>query len=130
MVLDYLGQPAEYDRLLHLLRVDLEVGTLARHIQRLTELGVEVLYERGTLTDIHSHLEQGRPCLAFVRTGFLSYWAEDTGHALVVIGVDGKTLYVNDPAFDEAPRKISEDAFIAAWVEAEEYYAVLTQRTQ
>ncbi len=48
MVLDYIGQPVNYDRLLRLLQIDPEYGTAARNIVRLSELGVDVLYARGT----------------------------------------------------------------------------------
>jgi hypothetical protein len=69
MVLDYIGQPVNYDRLLRLLQIDPEYGTAARNIVRLSELGVDVLYARGTLGDIRGHLAANRPCIAFVNTG-------------------------------------------------------------
>jgi len=128
MALDYIGQPVNYDRLLHLLRIDPEYGTPARNILRLSELGVDVLYNRGTLDDVRGHLMADRPCIAFVNTGELPYWKEATGHAVVVIGIDDEVIYLNDPAFAAAPQTVSQDDFWLAWMEMEEYYAVIQKR--
>ncbi len=128
MVLDYIGQPVNYDRLLHLLRIEPEVGTAARNILRLSELGVEVLYTQGTLDDIRNHLTENRPCIAFVNTGELPYWNESTGHAVVVVGIDEQSMYLNDPAFADAPKAVSHGDFVLAWIEFEEYYAVIRRQ--
>jgi len=128
MVLDYIGQPVNYDRLLRLLQIDPEYGTVARNILRLSELGVEVLYTRGTLDDIRNHLAANQPCIAFVNTGELPYWKERTGHAVVVIGIDDESVYLNDPAFTAAPQVISHGDFLLAWMEVEEYYAVIQRK--
>ncbi len=128
MVLDYIGQPVNYDRLLRLLQIDPEYGTAARNIVRLSELGVDVLYARGTLGDIRGHLAANRPCIAFVNTGELLYWKERTGHAVVVVGIDDEMVYLNDPAFANAPQAASHGDFLLAWLEMEEYYAIIQQR--
>ncbi|MBI4770000.1 MAG: hypothetical protein HY784_06190 [Chloroflexi bacterium] len=49
MVLEHLGQPVKYDRLLRVLRIAPEYGTVANNIMLLAEFGVDVLYEQGTL---------------------------------------------------------------------------------
>ncbi len=128
MVLDYIGKPVNYDRLLRLLRIDSEYGTPASNASNLTELGVEVLYGRGTLEDIRGHLAADRPSIAFVNTGELPYWDEATGHAVVVVGLDDEKVYLNDPAFNSAPQIISHGDFLLAWLEADEYYAVIRRR--
>jgi len=128
MVLDYIGQPVNYDRLLRLLQIDPEYGTAARNIVRLSELGVDVLYARGTLDDIRGHLAANRPCIAFVNTSELPYWKERTGHAVVVVGIDDEMVYLNDPAFANAPQVASHGDFLLAWLEMEEYYAIIQQR--
>ena len=128
MILDYIGQSVNYDRLLRLLRIDPEFGTVARNILRLSELGVDVLYTRGTVDDIRDHLANGRPCIAFVNTGELPYWNESTGHAVVVVGIDEQNVYLNDPAFADAPKAVLHGDFLLAWMEVEEYYAVIRQR--
>ena len=127
MALEYIGQPVNYDRLIHLLQIEPEIGTLASNILRLTALGVEVLYKRGKLEDIINHLANGRPCIAFVNTGELPYWDEATGHAVVVVGIDDDLVYLNDPARN-APQKVSHGDFLLAWMEADEYYATISRR--
>jgi len=128
MVLDYIGKPINYDRLLRLLQVMPEVGTPARNVLNLTELGLDVFYQRGTLDDIRRHLLDNKPCIAFVDTGELPYWDESTAHAVVVIGIDDDSVYVNDPAFESAPQTISQGDFLLAWLGADEYYAAIRKR--
>jgi ABC-type bacteriocin/lantibiotic exporter with double-glycine peptidase domain len=128
MVLDYIGKPVEYDRLLALLQIEPDIGTRASNILKLTTLGVDVLYARGTLNEIRNHLFTNHPCIAFVNTGELPYWDEATGHAVVVVGIDDDNLYLNDPAFNDAPKVVSHGDFLLAWLEADEYYALLRRR--
>lgn len=125
MVLDYIKKPINYDRLLRVLRINPEYGTVASNILRLKEVGVEVLYARGTLEDIQSHLSDNRPCIAFVNTSELPYWHERGGHAVVVIGIDDDSIYLNDPSFPQAPQVVSHGDFLLAWLEADEYYAII-----
>jgi predicted double-glycine peptidase len=70
-------------------------------------------------------LDTGIPCLVFVRTGDLPYWDEDTAHVLVAIGIDDEAIYVNDPAFDEAPQTVPLDHFLLAWSEFDHRCAVI-----
>jgi hypothetical protein len=79
-------------------------GTPAPNLHCLEQMEFSVSYESVTLTTLQSHLEAGVPYLAFVRTGDLPYWNEDTAHELVAIGIDESSIYVNDAAFDEAPQ--------------------------
>jgi hypothetical protein len=84
-----------------------------------------VSYESVTLTTLQSHLEAGVPYLAFVRTGDLPYWNEDTAHELVAIGIGESSIYVNDAAFDEAPQTFPLDYFMLAWSEFDHRCAVI-----
>lgn len=128
IVLDYIGKPINYDRLLRLLQVMPEVGTPARNVLNLTQLGLDVFYQRGTLDEVRRHLFDNKPCITFVDTGELPYWDESTAHAVVVIGIDDDSIYVNDPAFESAPQIISHGDFLLAWLGADEYYAVIQKR--
>lgn len=128
MVLDYLGKPVAYDRLLDLLKIDPQIGTPASNIRNLSALGVTVLYAQGKFEDIVACLRSGHPCIAFVNTGELPYWNETTGHALVVIGVDDESVFVNDPAFRESPKVISQGDFLLSWLEADDYYALIRRQ--
>ncbi|MBI5053051.1 MAG: C39 family peptidase, partial [Chloroflexi bacterium] len=114
MVLDYIEKPINYDRLLRILRVNPDYGTVASNILRLKEVGVDVLYSRGSLEDIRSHLADNRPCIAFVNTDELPYWHERGGHAVVVIGIDDDLIYLNDPSFPESPQAVLHGNFLLA----------------
>jgi ABC-type bacteriocin/lantibiotic exporter with double-glycine peptidase domain len=124
MILEFLGQTVSEAELAHLLGTQ-AFGTPAPNLHRLEPMGFSVIYESATLATLRSHLETGIPCLVFVRTGDLPYWDEDTAHVLVAIGIDAESIYVNDPAFDEAPHTIPLDYFLLAWSEFDHRCAVI-----
>lgn len=88
-------------------------------------MGVTVVYQRGMLTDLHTFLLKGSPIIVPVRTIELPHWDADTDHAVVVVGMNEEEIYVNDPAFERAPIAITRGDFDLAWLERDEYYAVL-----
>lgn len=92
-------------------------GTPASRVKRLERLGVEVLYGETSLDRLKTYLEQGLPCLIFLRTGDLPYWSVDTPHTVLLVGLDDEDemAYVNDPAFEEAPQRIPLSHFLLAW---------------
>jgi ABC-type bacteriocin/lantibiotic exporter with double-glycine peptidase domain len=127
MVLDYLKRPIPYERLLGWLEIDPKIGAPAARIRRLAGLVGRVIYRSGTLKDITESLRLGLPPIAFVHTLQLGYWARNTRHAVVVIGIDevGDKIRLNDPFFDNAPQAISLLEFQLAWDEMDNLYAVL-----
>ncbi len=125
MVLAYLGLSIAYSRLLKLLRVKPQIGTPAFNIRELEKLALTVVYKQGTLVELHSHLVDNHPCIAFVKTIELPYWGEPGDHAVVVTGLDEAYIYLNDPAFATAPMPVSHGDFDLAWLERDEFYAVL-----
>jgi hypothetical protein len=127
MVLRYLGVSATYRRLLGLLRIESH-GALLSSLKALEALGVSVTFRTGTLTELHQHLLNDQPPITLVLTGELPYWNESTLHAVVVIGLDDRHIYVNDPALPEAPIPVSHGDFELAWLERDELYAVLKRR--
>ena len=127
MVLEFLGKEANEDDLAHLLGTQV-FGTPAPNLHRLKQMGFQVSYESATLATLRYHLEAGVPCLVFVRTGELPYWNEDTSHVLVAVGMDGSSIYVNDPAFDEGPQAIPLDDSLLAWSEFDHRYAVVRRQ--
>lgn len=130
MVLAYQGQTTTYNRLLKVLRIKSERGTLAANVLRLETLNVHVVYRAGgTFADLLNNLEQDRPAIAFIDTGELSHWPVAVGHAVVVVGLDAQCIYVNDPAFTRAPLRIDRGEFDLAWLEWDEKYAVVTPRS-
>lgn len=124
MVLDYLQIPFRYERLLDLLRVR-TVGARFSNLHQLQSLGVSVLVEKGELELLRGYLDQGLPPIALVSTGQLSYWNESVSHAVVISGLENNEIYLNDPTFDDAPKKISVDEFMLAWIDADQFYALL-----
>jgi len=127
MILDYLDRPIPYPRLLLLLGT-CDFGTPAENILRLEDLsiGVKVTLAHTDVEGLRGHLEAGRPVIAFVNTGDLPYWSEATDHAIVVVGMEDDVFYVNDPYFDQAPRRISRTHFELAWLRFGNLCAVIT----
>ncbi|MCL4303972.1 MAG: C39 family peptidase [Anaerolineae bacterium] len=125
MILTYLAIPVSYQKLLKLLRVKSGIGTPVAHLRSLKQLRVEAVYQQGNFDELAIHLRQGHPCIVFLKTGELSYWPEATDHAVVVVGLDEEYIYVNDPAFPDAPLQVDRGEFDLAWLEWDERYAVL-----
>ena len=128
MALNHMGVSVDYNRLVKLLRLIDGVGTASFHVRELEKLGVSVIYKRGTLEELRDHLKQNRPCIAFVKTAELPYWSETTDHAVVVVGLDDDYAYLNDPAFDYAPIKVSRGDFGLAWLERDEVYSTFIRQ--
>lgn len=99
MVLTYLGMRVNYRQLVRLLQTQVGYGTPFSNIRALTKLKVTVTYRQGQLDDIRRFLQAGAPVLVPVQTRELPHWDEDTPHAVVVVGMDAQTIYINDPAF-------------------------------
>lgn len=116
MILRFYGQPVSETELSHHLGTRW-YGTPAPNLRRLESLGFSVVYESITLTALQANLENELPAILFVRTDDLPYWNEPSAHAFVVIGIDEEFIYVNDPAFDNAPQSIPLDYFLLAWSE-------------
>jgi ABC-type bacteriocin/lantibiotic exporter with double-glycine peptidase domain len=127
MVLAYWKKPTPYNKLIQILAIE-EFGAPSSNIRFLERLGVNVILSEGGLTDLEAHLQNGQPCIVFLRTKELPYWIDDTGHAVVVIGIDDSHVYLLDPAFDESPQQVSHGDFILAWLDFNDDYAVVTPR--
>lgn len=126
MVLTYLGKPISYNQLLKTLGVQPGVGAPFSHLRALTRLKIKVIYEQGTLAQLHRFLDNGWPCIVPVKSRELPYWGSiDTDHAVVVVGMEATSVYLNDPAFAAAPLQVSLGDFDLAWFERGENYAVL-----
>ncbi|MDM8531262.1 cysteine peptidase family C39 domain-containing protein [Anaerolineales bacterium HSG25] len=95
MVLDYLHHPVSYQQLVKQLQIG-QAGAPFRNLRHLERLGVTVLIKQGNISDIHNCLEQNIPPIVFVDTSELSYWSEQTNHAIVVAGITDDTIYLYD----------------------------------
>jgi ABC-type bacteriocin/lantibiotic exporter with double-glycine peptidase domain len=126
MVLDYLGQPVEYDALVSLLRTRFAIGTAAANVRHLEALGVNVRLFHADLETVRESLVSGWPVIAFIETAPLPYWSEQTDHAILIVGIDGEAVYVNDPEFDQVPQRIPRIQFELAWLRFDNLCAVIT----
>jgi ABC-type bacteriocin/lantibiotic exporter with double-glycine peptidase domain len=124
MVLDYLGRKESYQRIVEILNTR-SYGTPAENTLRLTQLGIQVTLRELTLTEIEQHLRQNSPVIAFVNTADLPYWKIDTDHAVVVLGIDEESVYLDDPYFDQAPQQISRSSFELSMIRFDYRCAVL-----
>lgn len=106
-------------------------GTAARNITRLTAFGVEVGWrEYGTVNEFGQAIAEGKVPVVFVRTGELPHWDQDVPHALVIVGVETDTVYVNDPAFENAPIPIPVGDFELAWDEFGGQWAIVQRPSE
>jgi len=114
MILDYWGQPASREELSHLLDTDPDVGTPASRALRLQSPRLSVTYIQAEPAALRDWLAQSVPVIVLVDTGELPYWPRRCAHAIVLIGLEGSTAYVNDPAFETAPVSVSFDDLMLA----------------
>lgn len=124
MALAYLKITIDYTHLLKLLKVR-PYGTAGQNLKYLQSLGVQVIYREGSLAELKAHLKMGTPWIVLVRTADLSYWSYSTDHALVVVGFDERTIYVNDPAFEKSPLAIPASEFELAWMAFDYRYGAI-----
>jgi hypothetical protein len=98
-------------------------------------LGVDVdetLREDATASfdALRSHVEAGRPVVAFVDIYHLPYFGSDVHfapHVVVVVDVDDDAVTVADSEFD-ALQRVDRDAFDAAWRSDHGFYGPLDRR--
>lgn len=136
MGLTYLEAPVLYEQLKQLLDVETSSAPFF-NIDRLRSWWLVVEHRQGNLEMVQAHLAAGRPVLVPVDTALLPYWitrpdvtdAERvTDHAVVVVGMDDQSIYVNDPDFETAPQPVEREWFLEAWRHHEQWYAVLHRR--
>lgn len=126
MVLAFLGQDASESLLVNLLGTDVAAGTPFSRIQRLARRNYRVTYGPLDEATLRATIAGGYPVLVQLRTFMLDYWLpEDTSHAAVVVGYDDRYVYLNDPAFSEAPQRVLWDGFLAAWEEYDRIAAII-----
>jgi ABC-type bacteriocin/lantibiotic exporter with double-glycine peptidase domain len=127
MLLDYLQLSIDYARLVQLLGIR-SYGAAFLNLRRLEQLGVSITIEKGNIARVRRALDQGSPIIVAVNTGPLTYWTDDTAHALVVVGFEQETILVNDPEFEKAPQAVLLDEFLLAWLE-QDFRQALFQRS-
>lgn len=128
MVLDYIERPLPYSELLRLLGVG-EFGAPASRITRLAGRDIAVEYGEGTWEMLETAIDEDQPVIVLVRTGELPYWlGVDTFHSVVMVGYDQTHIFVNDPYFNDAPKAVTRDDLLLAWLEMGYRHAVVHNR--
>lgn len=125
MVLAHWGQARSQETLSHQLGTDPDIGTPASRVRRLQSHSLDVSYVQASLAEIRHWLEKQVPVVALVHTTELPYWSRPCAHAVVVVGVDDDWVWVNDPAFDQAPIRVPTGDFALACDAMDNYIAVL-----
>lgn len=127
MALAAFGIRVTQQRLAKLLGTQ-EAGTPFSCLQRLANLGVEVDYgTEGTLARLSEAIAAGTVPIAAVHAGWLPYAKIESPHAVVVITLTGTAVTVLDPATTGEPLVVPVDAWLAAWIEMERAYALITK---
>jgi ABC-type bacteriocin/lantibiotic exporter with double-glycine peptidase domain len=136
MVLSYWGERVDEGRLVRQLETS-DAGAFFFNLDRLRSWRLVVERVRGDLELLQLQLEAGRPLIVPVDTGLLPYWITRTDvaeaervtdHAVVVVGIDEESVYVNDPDFETAPQRVEQAWFDEAWRNHEHWYAVIRRR--
>jgi ABC-type bacteriocin/lantibiotic exporter with double-glycine peptidase domain len=125
MVLTYWQQARTQAALSRILGTDPDLGTPASRVLRLRTSTLNVFYDRVSLKDVHHWLAEQVPMIALVQTAELPYWSERCAHTVVVVGMDDTGVWVNDPAFDQAPLCVPADDFMLACNAMDNYAVVI-----
>ena len=116
MVLLHIGVETTQSSLNHLFNLT-SIGAPYSYIRRLDQLGVQVTVAIGDDFTIRGAIDRNQPVIVFVKTGDLSYWPDNTSHAIVVVGYDDEHVFLNDPVFADAPERSEWNEFMLAWSE-------------
>jgi hypothetical protein len=126
MVLTYLGASFNAAQLARTLGIEPHAGAPFSNVQNLESLNMLVGYRRrGSLETLYTLLRHGWPIITSVETGPLPYWEINTGHAVVVVGMEPEHIFLNDPGMPDGPVRVLLGDFELAWLEQDELYAVL-----
>lgn len=124
MILQYWGYQASETEIARHVETK-SFGTAITNVIRIRRLGYQVNFGSLTQVQLETYLISGKPVIARVWADMLDYWDAATSHVVVVVGFDDKYIYLNDPAFAEAPRRVLWDGFLAAWAEFDETAAAI-----
>jgi hypothetical protein len=104
-----------------------DYGAPLSRILRLAQWNIPVTLQTGDDTAIKAWIDVQRAVIAFVATGQLPYWDFNVQHALLIVGYDETEVFINDPAFVDAPQRSPWGDFLLAWDELDSTYAVLSR---
>lgn len=90
------------------------------------ELGLLITVKRwGDLTTFVPAIESGLPVLVAVNAEDPQNWPYVGNHAVIVVGFDNQSVFINDPAHVNAPLAIEINTFLLAWSYRDYEYAVI-----
>ena len=90
-------------------------GTRAANVMNIVQLGFDVRFGASNLPQLQAMLAADVPPIIFLLTGPLDYWKTNDAHAVVLIGVDAASVYLNDPFFDTFAQQTPLANFQRAW---------------
>ena len=99
MVIAHYGRNESEDSVRQLLGTTSR-GTRAANVTNVVQLGFDVRFGTSNLLQLRATLAANVPPIIFLLTGTLDYWETNDAHAVVLIGVDAASVYLNDPFFD------------------------------
>ena len=126
MYLDFLGISIAQSSLYRLFGTT-EFGAVRFKLARAERYGARVIFGKNDEAALLHHLLNGQSVVLFVMTDELPYWDELTQHALLIIGYQAGTYFVNDPAFPTGPISVFEEDLMLAWSEFDYAYAIVTR---
>jgi ABC-type bacteriocin/lantibiotic exporter with double-glycine peptidase domain len=121
MVLAYYGRKVSQTQLIRLLGTT-DAGTPFSRLRLLSQLGAAVdIRTNGTLVELQATL----PVIVGLHTGWLPGYIVESQHAVVVMDIDAEGIRILDPAQGAGPILLSENEFLAAWIEMDCIFAVV-----
>ncbi|MFO7631725.1 MAG: C39 family peptidase [Caldilinea sp.] len=125
MVLAFYGRTVDHTWLRQVLDSS-PIGTPGFKVRNLEPHGYEVTYASATDERVLLQaLVSGAPPIALILTANLSYWDIETAHAVVIVGIDGELVIVNDPAHSASSQRIARNEFMLAWSDFDYLYALV-----
>lgn len=129
MVLAYWGIKRDQVKLAKQMKIIPGVGTPGFRIRLLASRRLKVIYGPGKLADLHRALSQKIPPIVMLYTGELPYWEIATTHAVVLLGIDEKSVLLNDPDMEQAPIRVMLGDFELAWYRMDNKYALVKKQS-
>jgi ABC-type bacteriocin/lantibiotic exporter with double-glycine peptidase domain len=127
MVLAYWGIPQAQEAIAKQLGVRLPIGVPAPQIQRLASRLLTVVYAMGALDTLNKNIQAGIPVIVFLQAGELPHWfGHRFQHAILVVGIDKRSVHILDPAVDEQVIIVPQGDFMLAWDEMDNAYATIS----
>lgn len=122
MVLAYYGRQVSQAELVRLLGTT-EAGTPFSRLRPLSQFSVQVsVRTNGTLVQLGTHL----PAIVALHSAWLPSYLTVGQHAVVVVAVEDQGVTILDPARNEKPLLLTENEFLAAWIEMDCIFAYLS----